>query len=764
MTADHALHIESDRVFIIDHDCFIIYTGSGYAEQRPFIRLGSSHALPREVIPLIDCIVLSEKVCASPQAELFNIDSVEPSKNRYFGSKQALDLYFTSLSSCGFSHINEATVSTESDLPEINSNMNVPGDGQFSGIFSPNGNFKLLCNGVPLLDLSETQKTSFSRLSGFDIISSLNRTPEIEGGISLSVIGNSLSITSGGRTILAGYPHDDVKAFASSPVDPGGIEHILLPRNQPVYSVFPLSTWQRQKGTACSLQVHHLGNRLRSFTQQNEKLKELKPPRSIGIDRVTVDFLPGGFELFIASQKNRVENVIRIVFAYESKLIKDAVHRNPDAVITSYELFSSNALLFSGSPVQVVLYGDSIPQERLSPGVTLLHPGIKYCPVKLSKGEEIHLHHNLPLQSASLVSEGDEETILSMIESTPADTTFNYNLKSLISFHQDATPDRARFAVYKRLLQEISKHLATSESLHPRVSEITLSWYGSRIYEFIKSHRDEVNLLKHMELSDRITSASELIDRDRERLKLLITRLDGQVENSDYDNKMMRLSEEHERLNQIIQSSPLPDADQDATRRSVNKTISLPASWLRSKASILFAAALLFAIPALLVLLLSEKSVEIRLKPGGTLPHRPSLTETEKLNYKALPDAFRSEISPVDIYRIANRIAATNGYAELSDISKQGKDPNWIYPANVLKMPDNSKITVQPGDTLWSISRDRLIYSDLRLYRIFTKLNSGKESSFHVHEDELIAFTDTQQKLLAKILEWTKKNTTTSNR
>ncbi|MCK4799040.1 MAG: LysM peptidoglycan-binding domain-containing protein, partial [Spirochaetes bacterium] len=38
-----------------------------------------------------------------------------------------------------------------------------------------------------------------------------------------------------------------------------------------------------------------------------------------------------------------------------------------------------------------------------------------------------------------------------------------------------------------------------------------------------------------------------------------------------------------------------------------------------------------------------------------------------------------------------------------------GKDPDWIYPDNILVMPDSTKIVVKSGDTMWNICENFLI-------------------------------------------------------
>jgi LysM repeat protein len=63
-------------------------------------------------------------------------------------------------------------------------------------------------------------------------------------------------------------------------------------------------------------------------------------------------------------------------------------------------------------------------------------------------------------------------------------------------------------------------------------------------------------------------------------------------------------------------------------------------------------------------------------------------------------------ITILDIIKLANRIAVSNGYRALGDPPEAGPDPDWIYPGNEFDMPDGSTVTVVSGDTLWGITAD----------------------------------------------------------
>ena len=70
-------------------------------------------------------------------------------------------------------------------------------------------------------------------------------------------------------------------------------------------------------------------------------------------------------------------------------------------------------------------------------------------------------------------------------------------------------------------------------------------------------------------------------------------------------------------------------------------------------------------------------------------------------------------------------VALANGYHRIRGSDMKEGNPDWIYPNNVFVMLDGERVTVSRGDTLWNLSRNKLIESALVFDDVMARLDGA---------------------------------------
>jgi len=74
---------------------------------------------------------------------------------------------------------------------------------------------------------------------------------------------------------------------------------------------------------------------------------------------------------------------------------------------------------------------------------------------------------------------------------------------------------------------------------------------------------------------------------------------------------------------------------------------------------------------------------------------------------------YKFSMTIIDHIKLVNEVAVKNGYHKMAPnylkANLKGKDPDWIYPGNNFKMPNDETIHVIAGNTLWGICEKYLI-------------------------------------------------------
>ena len=122
---------------------------------------------------------------------------------------------------------------------------------------------------------------------------------------------------------------------------------------------------------------------------------------------------------------------------------------------------------------------------------------------------------------------------------------------------------------------------------------------------------------------------------------------------------------------------------------------------------------------------------------------------------------FKFFMTLLDLLNLTNVVAEKNGYHRIVyDFEKPfvtGKDPDWIYPGNVLKMPDSSIITVKKGDNMWKLCENFLINQinkhEVEIQNIIEKNKSGEMNMDKVKEELLKIKNESYSEMLRDFID-----------
>jgi hypothetical protein len=88
-----------DRLFRVDKECYIIYTGNSLADIGPFVRMGNSGWLPPDLRPLVHNVIITDLLPFNLDLELSNF--MGGSSKRYIGEEESLERVIGLLESSG---------------------------------------------------------------------------------------------------------------------------------------------------------------------------------------------------------------------------------------------------------------------------------------------------------------------------------------------------------------------------------------------------------------------------------------------------------------------------------------------------------------------------------------------------------------------------------------------------------------------------------------------------------------------------------------
>lgn len=748
---------EEDRLFIIDRECYIIFTGSTLSDERPFIRLGNYIDLPVEIIPQIENIVITDLLVGNPAFEQFNIDVRTLSHNRYIGSLPVVTKYLDFHKVFGLDLKNAKIVDVEKDVPFIHNKKELKDAEAFIGIFYTNGNFKIHHQKKFLLDLVRETEAAFNEKKLMDRLVGSTRESGRYDGDGMVIVGQTPFFYKNGSFTPYHFPKYFLEDFARMSIDPSRIGEVIHPSANFIH-LSRLLRWKHARGERLTIITDHreqFSHIQKLFSKAALARKDfsnfsLEMPHGLSISAK-----PGSFNIEIRFSRTRPHRLdINITYVKGSRTLSAILKEKQDGIIIPSSIYEEYAaILRSGNMPLLVIADTDFAQKKLrDSSIILMQPGFQYEFRKYPSFDDLHndLGKILPPEIFTLTSTDIEKAargrseIMRERQLTETEYAEAQNLISACRLLLAEEKDRKKAEALRKAIHELS---APFNRMKPRETSANMrsiiAFCGSAAYEFIDilpEKNQKIPMLE--EISEQVLIEGNDIEanekefclrvmEDRKRLRKLLELLRPAGDEKDFRDLSRAL---HERKAHYYTEEPSAEFSLSEERSSI-KIIK------KVVACIVIAVAATFII---------FSSIKI---------HREELENREKLvklreaqERKELIDRYQITVSPHDIFVFANKIALENGYRPITYKGLKEKNPNWIYPGNRFTI-ESEHITVKEGDTLWDIAHERLMDRNIKFYRVFELLKNAKQNTRDFTEKlrqaEELAFSETHKKIIA---------------
>jgi hypothetical protein len=800
---------DSDRLFIVDPECYIIFTGETTDDIKPFIRIGNWNDMPVELIPLIENIIITDSLIGNPAHEQFNIDVRHLPENRYIGSRAVVRRFLDYQKIFGLDLTNASVVDIEKDLPELSKEKSISHKDQFIGVFYRDGNFKVLLNKNTIFDLNNIIEKPINWQKFHDLLSEQNRGTDRFDGSGLVVIGHNPFFFD--RKYFSPYlfPADYLEHFSILGIDPGKIQAILHPSLN-LITISKLFKWLNNTGRKVTIFSNSsdidLVKRLFSHaTIRKENFSGLDYRSETGL---VIQNYPGTYNLKIrySSVQSRGEE-LTAAYIKGSAGVRDIIRQKLDIIIITYTAYEDIHMLLRSTVVPIVIVDDGNRNIAKLGGEDriILSPGVHYEFRTFTGLDELISLSGLPDETAARIT-GSPESLIPEIDSltetdlTPERRRELFNLLSLVRMHLYNTRDRRLSTQLRNIAGLLYLKVGRSAAVHdPSRNTVVLAIYNGAVFPIIIDSGaapgtklfDGIGIgVENHEKPDN-PGMREYYDRiltDRERLKYLI---DIYTQSARYNEKNMpelgmlkeaigerknqyreeSLSLENYWSRSIASAASVSDEDSDgwsgrgsagsrkgkkpspsgtalqqgtdmetkgeAAGEAIGEAAGITAGTgaaaiaqrirsLPTAVKIAVPLGLILIIAGLLFLYHTPAVDTINKRTVAGKPNGPVIQSRDiDTRFRPLGAQLNIRIKDSDIYRYANEVAVKNGYHRIAETKLRERNPDWIYPENVFIMLDFQPVVVSKGDTLWNLSKNKIIESTIKFNDLMKQFNAA---------------------------------------
>jgi len=536
--SDIIIH-DSDRLFFVDSECFIIFTGEGVLDDKPFIRIGTWPEMPADLIPFIENIIVPDGMIGNPAFEQFNIDVRDLENNRYIGSEHILQRFLNYQKVFGLDLTNALVVNIEKDIPELSSEKTVSEKNQFIGVFYRNGNFKTVHGAREIFDLDNARVMTRPLAGIHDMVADSSRSTGKYNSPGMVIIENNPLFCNDGSFTSYLFPGSYLSAFSRLLLSPEKIKAVIHPSGN-YMNLTRFMKWKHQKTGQLTIfsdnsqETSLLKALFRNCTLSQRPFEGMHYETG---DGVTCLQYRESYNIRVDYKKENIS----IAFIKGATGISDILKDDLDAIMIEYSVYEESVLLFKSTTVPIILINDTFNNisHRLNDTFLIARQETPYRFLKAETPDTLFSLSGLPDEALSCFKANNPDELKNFFRGLMAlekrnreENIFLYNGYNLLRSLSDTAEDRNVFTAYRSLLQELRRDLPGNFDFP---HQMALCFYNRGIYSFIEALEDSppLSLMDELREKDENSISTLIIEpgqkaslekiaHDRRRLRLLL--------------------------------------------------------------------------------------------------------------------------------------------------------------------------------------------------------------------------------------------------
>ncbi len=734
-----------NRVFHIDDECYVIYLGSGPEDYKPFLRIGNSNKLTKEIISNIYSIVITDSYTGNPVLEPSNINEEALTDIQYVGDRPTVERFLKFLKHFG---IDSEKIAYAKDLPSENHNAMF--------YLYENGNVALYYDKFQLFDLFSREKNDAhfvektKRIKAELIKNPLRYTDSEFDGYGFFAVNDCSVVFHQQQFVSFGIPKNYFAALVSRGFDPDLITAVATDTvTGDFIDLCKRKRFKKQNLQFLSLEPDPVRNALGLFPAHTQGV----PKFSVDSCKVAAKKTENGFSIKGKKGGYTVSSG-GIPFSI-------SIGKRPQKISSPVLVFDTRKMLMvlpSGAKGREVRILKGIPYviHTEAPETTSLleryFNDVSSSLEALFTAEETSLVKHLTQSLSDIESGADTEQTFDYVKKQlkalrVKDTSplplLLHNIGEICSIRlHSSQSEGAAHRPYTQLLDLLKKHLsfpAAFSGHFPFIGDCYISENGAHVlYRGVKRGLGQKDFAQVEGAAGAIQGVTRdnlvFFEQETVRLSDFLAKLSTvarpkRAKTAQKEEKKIPEKGREERLSETTEREELVVGKSlTAQKRSTH----IPKILLIIAAIIVVLGIVLFAPPLSLVqktaqrmraekqLLAGKQAqegtpeaveaevVQDKKTPAAVAEKKDdiALSETEKEEIESFLSLGYIQITILDVFKLTNKIAVSNGYFALNSIDKLGRDPDWIYPGNTFTLPDGSTHTVIKGDTIWHIARN----------------------------------------------------------